>query len=220
MGLFWSATPVPGTWRPAPPDWVMWPLVARFHAEAAPGRFGGVDSRTAIGRRRRFSPASARGRRRGNTVLAAGLLWCHRPSVGAGQRPRRVLRTCRQLDAERAVAAGRLPVVWGASRGGELALLLRATIPAINAVIAYAASGVLHGPFEPHDPGTRSIFRTVPQLRSSTAIPTACTTLGAARREPTRRLGSMRGAISWRSLKRARGPSGAVQLSSAADPGR
>jgi len=42
--------------------------------------------------------------------------------------------------------------VWGASRGGELALLLGATIPAINAVIAYVASGVLHGPFEPHDP--------------------------------------------------------------------
>ena len=42
--------------------------------------------------------------------------------------------------------------VWGASRGGELALLLGATIPAINAVVAYVASGVLHGPFEPHDP--------------------------------------------------------------------
>ena len=42
--------------------------------------------------------------------------------------------------------------VWGASRGGELALLLGATIPANNAVIAYVASGVLHGPFEPHDP--------------------------------------------------------------------
>ncbi len=42
--------------------------------------------------------------------------------------------------------------VWGASRGGELALLLGATIPTINAVIAYVASGVLHGPFEPHDP--------------------------------------------------------------------
>src|SRR5439155_25853347 len=34
MGLFWSATPVPGTGRPAPPDWVMWPSVARLHAEA------------------------------------------------------------------------------------------------------------------------------------------------------------------------------------------
>jgi Acyl-CoA thioester hydrolase/BAAT N-terminal region len=34
MGLFWSATPVPGMWRPAPPDWVMWPSVARLHAEA------------------------------------------------------------------------------------------------------------------------------------------------------------------------------------------
>jgi len=42
--------------------------------------------------------------------------------------------------------------VWGASRRGELALLLGATIPTINAVIAYGASGVLHGPFEPHDP--------------------------------------------------------------------
>jgi hypothetical protein len=34
MGLSWSASPVPGKWRPAPPDWVMWPSVVRLHAEA------------------------------------------------------------------------------------------------------------------------------------------------------------------------------------------
>jgi dienelactone hydrolase len=41
--------------------------------------------------------------------------------------------------------------VWGASRGGELALLLGATIPEINGVVAFVPSGVLHGPFGPHD---------------------------------------------------------------------
>ena len=43
--------------------------------------------------------------------------------------------------------------VWGASRGGELALLLGATIPEINAIVAYAPSGVLHGDFPPTEPG-------------------------------------------------------------------
>jgi len=42
--------------------------------------------------------------------------------------------------------------VWGASRGGELALLLAAMIPEIKAVVAHVPSGVLHGPFAPHEP--------------------------------------------------------------------
>jgi dienelactone hydrolase len=43
--------------------------------------------------------------------------------------------------------------VIGSSRGGELALLLGATFPDINAVIAVVPSGVLHGPFGPGEPG-------------------------------------------------------------------
>jgi dienelactone hydrolase len=43
--------------------------------------------------------------------------------------------------------------VMGASRGGELALLLGATFPDVNAVVAYVPSGVLHGPFGPSEPG-------------------------------------------------------------------
>jgi dienelactone hydrolase len=43
--------------------------------------------------------------------------------------------------------------VIGASRGGELALLLGATFPDLNAVIATAPSGVVHSPFGPSTPG-------------------------------------------------------------------
>jgi dienelactone hydrolase len=43
--------------------------------------------------------------------------------------------------------------VIGSSRGGELALLLGATFPEINAVIACVPSGVVHGPFGPAEPG-------------------------------------------------------------------
>jgi len=43
--------------------------------------------------------------------------------------------------------------VIGVSRGGELALLLAASIPEINAVVAYVPSGVLFGPFGPSEPG-------------------------------------------------------------------
>jgi dienelactone hydrolase len=41
----------------------------------------------------------------------------------------------------------------GISRGGELALLLGATLPAISAVVAYAPSGVVFGPLGPAEPG-------------------------------------------------------------------
>jgi dienelactone hydrolase len=41
----------------------------------------------------------------------------------------------------------------GISRGGELALLLGATLPAISAVVAYAPSGVVFGPVGPAEPG-------------------------------------------------------------------
>jgi dienelactone hydrolase len=43
--------------------------------------------------------------------------------------------------------------VMGSSRGGELALLLGATFPDINAVVAVVPSGVIHGPFGPSAPG-------------------------------------------------------------------
>jgi dienelactone hydrolase len=41
----------------------------------------------------------------------------------------------------------------GFSRGGELALLLGAALPAISAVVAYAPSGVVFGPVGPAEPG-------------------------------------------------------------------
>jgi len=43
--------------------------------------------------------------------------------------------------------------VLGWSRGGELALLLGASIPDVSAVVAWAASGVLFGPVGPSEPG-------------------------------------------------------------------
>jgi pimeloyl-ACP methyl ester carboxylesterase len=43
--------------------------------------------------------------------------------------------------------------VMGVSRGGELALLLGATFPEIDAVVAYVPSGVVHGAFGPSKPG-------------------------------------------------------------------
>jgi dienelactone hydrolase len=47
----------------------------------------------------------------------------------------------------------RLLAVWGASRGGELALLLGATFPEINAVAAWVPSGVLFGALGFAEPG-------------------------------------------------------------------
>jgi dienelactone hydrolase len=41
----------------------------------------------------------------------------------------------------------------GISRGGELALLLGASLPTIGAVVAYAPSGVVFGPLGPAEPG-------------------------------------------------------------------
>ena len=51
--------------------------------------------------------------------------------------------------------------VWGPSRGGELALLLGASFPEINAVVAWMPSGVLFwalGPAEPGDSGPRAAW--------------------------------------------------------------
>jgi dienelactone hydrolase len=45
--------------------------------------------------------------------------------------------------------------VIGVSRGGELALLLGATFPEVNAVVACVPSGVLVGPFGPSEPGDK-----------------------------------------------------------------
>ncbi|MGJ7524753.1 acyl-CoA thioesterase/bile acid-CoA:amino acid N-acyltransferase family protein [Variovorax sp. GB1P17] len=50
------------------------------------------------------------------------------------------------LAAQPGVAAGPIAVV-GASRGGELALLLGATFPAVRAVVAYVPSGVVWGAY-------------------------------------------------------------------------
>ena len=47
----------------------------------------------------------------------------------------------------------RLLAVWGPSRGGELALLLGATFPDINAVIAWVPSGVVFWPLGKPEPG-------------------------------------------------------------------
>jgi dienelactone hydrolase len=47
----------------------------------------------------------------------------------------------------------RLLAVWGVSRGGELALLLGATFPAINAVAAWVPSGVVFGAIGLAEPG-------------------------------------------------------------------
>src|SRR6266403_4388050 len=43
--------------------------------------------------------------------------------------------------------------MWGASRGGELALLLDSTFAEINAVVARAASGVVFWPLGLAEPG-------------------------------------------------------------------
>jgi len=52
--------------------------------------------------------------------------------------------------------ADRLLAVWGPSRGGELALLLGATFPDINAVVAWVPSGVVFWPLgEPEPSDTR-----------------------------------------------------------------
>jgi dienelactone hydrolase len=51
--------------------------------------------------------------------------------------------------------------VWGTSRGGELALLLGATFPEINAVVAWVPSGVVFwalGPSEPEDTRPRAAW--------------------------------------------------------------
>lgn len=55
----------------------------------------------------------------------------------------------------------RLLAVWGASRGGELALLLGATFPEINAVAAWVPSGVVFwalGIAEPGDTRPRAAW--------------------------------------------------------------
>jgi dienelactone hydrolase len=49
----------------------------------------------------------------------------------------------------------RFLAVWGESRGGELALLLGATFTEINAIIAWAPSGVLFWAFGLAEPGDR-----------------------------------------------------------------
>src|SRR5262249_20676260 len=55
----------------------------------------------------------------------------------------------------------RLLAVWGESRGGELALLVGATFPEINAVIAWQPSGVIFwalGEAEPGDTRPRAAW--------------------------------------------------------------
>src|SRR5438552_9668106 len=188
MGLFWSATPVPGKWRPAPRDWVMWSSVARLHAEAP----GAAPAELTVERRLAGAGVSrllvheagvvgtlflppGDGPHRAVIVLGGsdGGISEHRAALvashgyaalslayfGTTDLPSELVNVPVEYF-ERAVSWMRgqpwlqngFLAVWGASRGGELALLLGATIPAINAVIAYVASGVLHGPFEPHDP--------------------------------------------------------------------
>jgi len=188
MGLFWSATPVPGKSRPAPRDWVMWPSVVRLHAEAP----GAAPAELTIERRLAGDGVSRRAVREAGVV---GTLFLppgegsHRAVIVLGGSDGGISEHRAALVASHGYAAlslayfgvtdlpselVKVPIqyfehaigwirgqpwlrdgflaVWGASRGGELALLLGATIPSINAVIAYVASGVLHGPFEPHDP--------------------------------------------------------------------
>src|SRR2546427_3379094 len=188
MGLFWSATPVPGKWRSAPPDWVMWPSVARLRAEAP----GVAPAELTVERRLAGDGVSRRLVREAGVVGTLflppgdgphpsvivlggsdGVISEHRAALvashgyaalslayfGATDLPSELVNVPLEYF-EHAVSwmqgqpwlRDGLLAVWGASRGGELALLLGATIPAINAVIAYVASGVLHGPFEPHDP--------------------------------------------------------------------
>jgi dienelactone hydrolase len=188
MGLFWSTTPVPGKWRSAPPDWVMWPSVARLRAEAP----GVAPAELTVERRLAGDGVSRRPVREAGVVGTLFLPpgdWPHPAVIVLGGSDGGISEHRAALVASHGYAALSLaylgaaslpselvniPVeyfehaigwmrgqpwlrdgflaVWGASRGGELALLLGATIPAINAVIAYVASGVLHGPFEPHDP--------------------------------------------------------------------
>jgi hypothetical protein len=68
----------------------------------------------------------------------------------------------------------RLLAVWGASRGGELALLLGATFPEINAVAAWVPSGVVFwalGMAEPGDTRPRAAWtfrgRAIPYLQEN-----------------------------------------------------
>jgi dienelactone hydrolase len=68
----------------------------------------------------------------------------------------------------------RLLAVWGASRGGELALLLGATFPEINAVAAWVPSGVVFwalGNAEPDDTRPRAAWtfrdRALPYLQEN-----------------------------------------------------
>src|SRR5262249_59390769 len=64
--------------------------------------------------------------------------------------------------------------VWGTSRGGELALLLGATFPEINAVAAWVPSGVMFwalGQAEPGDTRPRAAWtfrgRALPYLQEN-----------------------------------------------------
>jgi len=120
----------------------------------------------------------------------------------------------------------RLLAVWGASRGGELALLLGATFPAITAVAAWVPSGVLFwalGPAEPGDTRPRAAWtfrgRALPYLQenNTSGDPPAHSPGGAVAYTPFYR-GQLRDA---RAVERATIPvekiRGPVQLVSGVD---
>jgi len=121
----------------------------------------------------------------------------------------------------------RLLAVWGASRGGELALLLGATFPEINAVAAWVPSGVLFwalGRAEPGDTRPHAAWtfrgRALPYLQENNTRgdpPPACTPGRAVAYTPFYR-GQLRDA---RAVERATIPvekiHGPVQLVSGLD---
>ena len=81
------------------------------------------------------------------------LLQPARPAARPGQHPAGVFRERHPLDEEAALARRPAARRLGPSRGGELALLLGATFPDINAVAAWVPSGVMFWGIGPNDAG-------------------------------------------------------------------
>jgi acetyl esterase/lipase len=89
---------------------------------------------------------------------------------------------------------GQFLTVWGASRGGELALLLGATFPEVNAVVAWVPSGVVFwalGPSEPGDTRPRAAWtfrgKALPYLQENNSGADPCPSQNPDARSRTRR---------------------------------
>jgi dienelactone hydrolase len=90
---------------------------------------------------------------RGYAALALGYFNMPGLPQGLVNIPLEYFETAIAWLREHGRPAGGFVAVMGRSRGGELALLLGASLPEINAVVAYVPSGVLFGPFGRGEPG-------------------------------------------------------------------